>query len=244
MNYAIEAVSVYKSLGNKPILSDITIRVRQGAIYGFLGANGAGKTSFLKILMGLWNMDSGSVALLTHNLKEGHEVYKHIGSIIETPVFYSEFSARKNLEIHCDYLDKNSYEKINSTLQLVGIGEEAAKPVREFSLGMKQRLAIGRALLADPKLLVLDEPINGLDPHGIKFLRELLCKVNRSLGTTIIISSHILDEVAKVADVIGIIHQGKMLAEVPIEAVGKDFGDLEAYYFNLIKEGSNDQAHM
>ena len=244
MNYAIKATNVCKTLGNKHILSDITIHVRQGAIYGFLGANGAGKTSFLKILMGLWNMDSGSVALLTHNLKEGRQVYRYIGSIIETPVFYLDFSAQKNLEIHCDYLDINSYEKIHSTLQLVGLGKEATKPVREFSLGMKQRLAIGRALLSDPKLLVLDEPINGLDPHGIKFLRELLCKVNRSLGTTIIISSHILDEVAKVADVIGIIHQGKMLAEVSIEAVGKDIGDLEAYYFNLIKEGSNDQAHM
>jgi ABC-2 type transport system ATP-binding protein len=220
------------------ILSDITIHVRQGAIYGFLGANGAGKTSFFKILMGLWNMDSGSVTLLGYNLKQGYEVYGHIGSIIETPVFYSDYTAQKNLEIHCDYLDKKGYEKINQTLQLVGLGEEAAKPVKEFSLGMKQRLAIGRALLADPKLLILDEPINGLDPHGIKFLRELLCKINRSLGTTIIISSHILEEVAKIADVIGIIHQGKMLAEVPIEAVGKDIGDLEAYYFNLIKEDS------
>ncbi len=243
MNYVIEATNVCKSLGNKPILSDITIHVRQGAIYGFLGANGAGKTSFLKILMGLWNMDSGSVTLLERNLKEGREGYKYIGSIIETPVFYTDFSARKNLEIHCDYLDMG-YEKIDSILQLVGLGEEAAKPVREFSLGMKQRLAIGRALLADPKLLVLDEPINGLDPHGIKFLRELLFKINHSFGTTIIISSHILDEVAKIADVIGIIHQGKMLAEVPIEDVGKDIGDLEAYYFNLIKENFNDETYM
>lgn len=238
MNYAIEATNVCKSLGNKLILSDITIHVQQGAIYGFLGANGAGKTSFLKILMGLWNMDSGSVALLDHNLKQGYEVYRHIGSIIETPVFYKDYSAQKNLEIHCDYLDKSGYKKINKTLQLVGLSEEGAKPVKEFSLGMKQRLAIGRALLADPKLLVLDEPINGLDPHGIKFLRELLCKINRSLGTTIVISSHILEEVAKIADVIGIIHQGKMLAEIPMKAVGKEIGDLESYYFNLIKEDS------
>lgn len=238
MNYAIEATNVCKSLGNKLILSDITIHVQQGVIYGFLGANGAGKTSFLKILMGLWNMDSGRIVLLDYNLKQGYEVYRHIGSIIETPVFYEDYSAQKNLEIHCDYLDKNGYKKINQILQLVGLSEEGAKPVKEFSLGMKQRLAIGRALLADPKLLVLDEPINGLDPHGIKFLRELLRKINRSLGTTIVISSHILEEVAKIADVVGIIHRGKMLAEIPMKAVRKEIGDLESYYFNLIKEDS------
>lgn len=235
MTYAIEAFNVSKKISGKAILSNISLLIPRGVVYGFLGANGAGKTSFMKALMGLWRTDTGTIRLLDQELKGGDAVYRRVGSIIEAPIFYQDDSARRNLSLHRDYLGGIEPGRIDEALTLVGLMEDSDKPVREYSLGMKQRLAIGRALLGKPELLILDEPLNGLDPHGIRFFRELIRDINEKEGTTIIVSSHILDEVAKVADTIGIISDGKMVAEIPMQSIGSDLGDLEETYFSIVQ---------
>ncbi|MDR2982850.1 MAG: ATP-binding cassette domain-containing protein [Puniceicoccales bacterium] len=235
MTYAIEAFNISKKIGDKAILSNISLLIPRGVVYGFLGANGAGKTSFMKILMGLWRTDSGTIRLLDKELKGGDAVYRSVGSIIEAPIFYQESTARRNLELHRDYLLGVEPGRINQVLAMVGLLEDSDKPVREYSLGMKQRLAISRALLGRPELLILDEPLNGLDPHGIRFFRELVKEINEKEGTTIIVSSHILDEVAKVANTIGIISGGRMVAEIPMQSIGDNLGDLEETYFSIVQ---------
>ena len=166
------------------------------------------------------------------------EVYRKIGYIVETPVFYLDYTVKKNLIIYCDYLDC-SHSKISKVLEMVGLQNCEKMLVKEMSLGMKQRLAIGRALLADPKLLLLDEPINGLDPKGIKDFRILMKKINKESRVTILISSHILDEVSKIADTIGIIHEGRVLSQLPIVHIEYKETSLEDYYFNLIGKRGN-----
>lgn len=160
---------------------------------------------------------SGDIKIFDQQIDRNiREVYRKIGYIVETPVFYLDFTVKENLIIYCDYLDC-PYSKILIVLDMVGLQNCAGMFVKEMSLGMKQRLAIGRALLADPKLLLLDEPINGLDPQGIKDFRFLMRKINGESGVTILISSHILDEVSKIADTIGIIHEGRVLSQLPID---------------------------
>ena len=211
MTYAVEVQNLSKSIDGCPILKNICMRVKQGEIYGFLGANGAGKTSLMKTLYHIIRPDCGTVCLLGERVAGGNSpVFSHIGSIIESPVFYNHLSAYDNLELHCRYMGAG-YENIGETLSLLGISETGNKAVGKFSLGMKQRLALARAFLTRPELLILDEPINGLDPQGIIHIRELLLRINKEHGTSILISSHILDELSKIADTIGMIDHGAML---------------------------------
>lgn len=190
------------------------MRVKQGEIYGFLGANGAGKTSLMKTLYHIICPDCGTVCLLGERVAGGNSpVFSRIGSIIESPVFYNHLSAYDNLELHCRYMGAG-HENIEETLSLLGLSETGNKPVGKFSLGMKQRLALARAFLTRPELLILDEPINGLDPQGIIHIRELLLRINKEHGTSILISSHILDELSKIADTIGMIDHGAMIGEI------------------------------
>ena len=147
-------------------------------------------------------------------------VFSRIGSIIESPVFYNHLSAYDNLELHCRYMGAG-YENIEETLSLLGLSETGNKAVGKFSLGMKQRLALARAFLTRPELLILDEPINGLDPQGIIHIRELLLRINKEHGTSILISSHILDELSKIADTIGMIDHGAMLGEISMDEICK-----------------------
>lgn len=244
MTYAIEVESLSKSIGDNVILNDITMRVKQGEIYGFLGANGAGKTSLMKTLYRIMIPTSGAVVLLGEKIKKGNcTVFSHIGSIIETPIFYGDFNSRENLELHCGYMG-GGYENIDDTLSLFGLSEAMNKPVKNFSLGMKQRLALARAFLTRPDLLILDEPINGLDPQGIIEVRELLLSINREYHTSILVSSHILDELSKIANTIGVIDNGSMLAEISMVDI-KDKGiNLETYYLDLLKGvGKSEKPH-
>ena len=163
-------------------------------------------------------------------------VFSRIGSIIESPVFYNHLSAYDNLELHCRYMGAG-YENIGETLSLLGISETGNKAVGKFSLGMKQRLALARAFLTRPELLILDEPINGLDPQGIIHIRELLLRINKEHGTSILISSHILDELSKIADTIGMIDHGAMLVEISMDEICKKGIGLEDYYLDLLGGG-------
>ncbi|MET0391811.1 MAG: ATP-binding cassette domain-containing protein [Chitinophagaceae bacterium] len=192
-------------------LSDINLRVERGSIYGFLGPNGSGKTTTLSLLLGLLDNQQGSIEIFGQSLQANRiSILKKIGSLIETPSLYGHLTAKENLEVY-----RRVYEapkaKIEEVLKTVGLGDTGKKTVKKFSLGMKQRLSIAIALLPDPELLILDEPSNGLDPAGIIELRELIKKLNRERGMTILISSHLLGEVEKMVSHVGIIFRGKML---------------------------------
>lgn len=235
MTYAIEVESLSKSIGDTTILNNISMRVKRGEIYGFLGANGAGKTSLMKALYRIMIPTSGVVVLLGERIADkNNAVFSRIGSIIETPIFYDEFDARKNLELYCGYMG-SGYEHIEETLSLFGLAEVTDKAVKNFSLGMKQRLALARAFLTRPDLLILDEPINGLDPQGIIETRELLLHINHEYHTSIFISSHILDELSKIANTIGVIDKGTMIAEISMSEIKQKGIELETYYLDLLK---------
>lgn len=235
MTYAIQVKCLSKKIGEHTILNEICMQVKNGEIYGFLGANGAGKTSLMKSVFQMMIPDSGEVLLWdTPITRENNGAFAQIGSIIETPVFYSNFTARKNLHLHADYMGAG-HERIDEMLLLFDLAGAESKPVKNFSLGMKQRLALARAVLTKPSLLILDEPMNGLDPQGINAMRELLLKINKEDKTTILISSHILSELEKTADTIGVIEKGKLLAEVAVNKLREKGISLETYYLDLLK---------
>ena len=198
------------SSGRK-VLNDINLAVPKGSIYGFLGPNGAGKTTTLRLILGLIKSSGDKVKIFGQDLnKERIFILHRIGSLIEQPSLYLHLTARENLEVF--RLSYGSDKKrIIEVLEIVGLSDTADKKARAFSLGMKQRLAIAIALLHDPELLILDEPSNGLDPNGIIEMRKLIIKLNQEFGKTILISSHLLTEMEKMATHLGIIHQGRLL---------------------------------
>lgn len=187
----------------------------------------------MKALYRIIKPDSGTVFLLDNKIDNNrNDVFSRIGSIIETPVFYEEFDAIKNLELHCGYMG-SGYENIEETLLLFGLSNLKGKPVKTFSLGMKQRLALARSFVTKPELLILDEPFNGLDPQGIIETRELLLCINRNYHTTIFISSHMLEELSKIADTIGVIDKGAMIAEISMAEIIQRGINLESFYLDL-----------
>jgi ABC-2 type transport system ATP-binding protein len=192
-------------------LDNINLEVEKGSIYGFLGPNGAGKTTTLRLLLGLLKPQEGSIRIFNDDIKENRiSILKKIGSLIEQPSLYGHLTAKENLEVYRKiyYSPKT---RITDVLQLVGLENTGGKKAKQFSLGMKQRLSIAVALLHNPELLILDEPTNGLDPSGIIETRELIKTLNKENGVTIIVSSHILAEIERMATHVGIIHKGKML---------------------------------
>jgi len=192
-------------------LFDINLNVEKGSIYGFLGPNGSGKTTTLSLLLGLLTGQQGDIEIFGKHLHADRiNILKKIGSSIETPSLYGHLTARENLEVY-RALYGATKGKVEEVLTTVGLGDTGKKTVKKFSLGMKQRLSIALALLPDPELLILDEPVNGLDPAGIIEFRELIKKLNRERGMTILVSSHLLGEIEKMVSHIGIIYKGKML---------------------------------
>lgn len=192
-------------------LDSVSLDVPRGSIYGFLGPNGAGKTTTLRLLLGLLRNQQGKIEIFGNNFSSNRiQILKRLGSLIEQPSLYGHLTAKENLEIyrriyHC------SRERVAEVLQLAGLENTGKKKAKQFSLGMKQRLSIAIALLHQPELLILDEPTNGLDPNGIVEVRELLKKLNKEHNTTVLVSSHILNEVERMATHVGIIHKGRML---------------------------------
>ena len=192
-------------------LDDLNMLVTSGNIYGFLGPNGAGKTTTLRLLLGLLRNQVGRINLFGKDFQPNRiELLKRIGSLIEQPSLYLHLTARENLEIYRAIYNCDK-KRVGEVLQLVDLNKTGNKKTKQFSLGMKQRLSVAVALLHKPELLILDEPTNGLDPNGIIETRELLKKLNREEGTTILVSSHLLAEVERMATHVGIIHQGKLL---------------------------------
>ena len=218
MNYAIETLHLKKVYKDKIVVNDVNIHVKKGDIYGFVGPNGAGKSTLMKMLLNLVQANSGEIVIFGNKVIESDfEILKRIGSIIENPYFYEKLTARENLDLHCEYMGYHNKNHIKEVLECVGLLKDADKKISQYSLGMKQRLAIARAILTKPELLILDEPINGLDPQGIIEMRELILKLNHEQQITVFISSHILDELSKLATHYGFIDNGCIVKEISSE---------------------------
>lgn len=211
----LKTQNLTKAYGSQLAVDNINMTINKGDIYGFIGQNGAGKTTLIRMITGLIHKSNGEVELFGKSgeasLNEGRTM---IGSLIEYPAFYGNMTARENLEVSRLVRDIPGKDTIDEVLKLVGLSDTGKKKVKNFSLGMKQRLGIANALLGNPKFLILDEPINGLDPMGIVDIRELLKKVNKEKDMTILISSHILGELSELATKYGIINKGKLVQEI------------------------------
>lgn len=214
-DYILKTNNLSKQYRNTLALHQVNLSIKKGDIYGFIGQNGAGKSTLLRIVMGLAFPSSGTIELFGKENNQVHsDAQKRMGAIIESPALFPNMTAFENLEVHRLQKGIPGKECIMKTLALVGLDSTGKKKVKNFSLGMKQRLGLAIALLSDPEFLILDEPTNGLDPMGIVELRVLLKKLNREKGLTILISSHILSELHQLATRYGIIHQGKLLEEI------------------------------
>lgn len=237
MPYILQTNHLTKIIDGKELVKDVNIHIKKGEIYGFLGPNGAGKTSVMKMITNLWKPTEGTIELFGENLTPvSYEVLKRMGSIIEFPIFYEHLSGKENLKLHCEYMGYYHPDSIENALEMLELTKAADKPVKEYSLGMKQRLGIARAILCRPELLILDEPTNGLDPAGMKKLRDLFKMLCEEYGITIMISSHILSEVESIADTIGIINHGNMIKEVSMKEVsGMNTAYIEVATFDVKK---------
>ena len=234
-NFAVKVENLTKTFDGHEVIKNCNLNVQKGTIYGFLGANGAGKTTVFKMLSGLLTPTMGKAQVLDMDvLKDQSGILRNIGTIIETPIFYEHLSATENLEIHLAYMGVNNNE-IDAVLTKVGLNNTGTQPVSKFSLGMRQRLAIARALIHKPKLLILDEPINGLDPMGIREMRELFLDIVKNQDMTILISSHILSEIEHIADTIGVIVNGIVVREVSLAEVKEECPTgLEDYFLDIM----------
>ncbi len=241
MSYILQTSRLTKTIGGKELVRDVDIHVKKGEIYGFLGPNGAGKTTVMKMIMNLWKPTMGSIEIFGKPLTpQSYEVMRRIGSIIEFPTFYEHMTGYENLRMHCEYMGFYQHGSVETALEMLDLSAAAKTPVKNYSLGMKERLGIARAILCKPELLILDEPTNGLDPAGMKQIRELLRMLSAEQGTTIVVSSHILSEIDSMADTIGIIHQGRMKKEIGL----KEIEEMSLAYIELAVENPERAAYV
>lgn len=219
MEYVFKTNGLTKKYGNFQALNGLTMNVPKGAIYGFVGKNGAGKTTLIRLICGLQEPTAGNFALydIQNDHKDVSMARRRMGAVVETPSIYLDMTAEENLMQQYLILGLPSFDGIQKLLKLVGLENTGKKKAKNFSLGMKQRLGIAIALVGEPDFLVLDEPVNGLDPQGIIEIRELLLKLNREKQITVLISSHILDELSRLATHYGIIDNGHMVKELSAE---------------------------
>ncbi|NEZ41158.1 ABC transporter ATP-binding protein [Paenibacillus alvei] len=217
MSTIIRTTRLTKQYGEQIAVHDLNMHVKKGEIYGFLGRNGAGKTTTIRMLLGLIKPTHGDVEIFGERLTDKpKEILSRIGSMVEHPGFYENLTAYENLLINAKLMGVYKRNALEEALETVGLQEETRKLVGQYSMGMKQRLGIARAILHHPELLILDEPTNGLDPIGIKEMRKLIRSLAEERKITVLISSHILSEVEQLADQLGIIHEGKLLEEISI----------------------------
>ena len=216
MEYCLTTEALCKQYRHTKALDGLSMHVPRGSIYGFVGKNGAGKTTLIRMICGLQKVSSGEYTLYgVKNTDKGIEKARgRIGAIVEAPSVYMDMTAEDNLKLQYRVLGLPSYEGIKDLLKLVGLADTGKKKVKNFSLGMRQRLGIAVALAGDPDFLILDEPINGLDPQGIIEIRELILKLNRERQITVLISSHILEELSKLATHYGFIDRGRIVREI------------------------------
>ena len=218
----IETENLTKQYGTTTVVDNINLHVPKGKIYGLLGRNGAGKTTAMKMILQLVYPTGGAIRLFGTDYKEHtHSLYGKIGSIIETPGFYSNLTGYENLKIIAKLRGQLSKHSVQEALRVVGLEKETRKVFADYSLGMKQRLGIAAAIMHEPELLILDEPINGLDPIGISEIRSFLSELSHRKGTTILISSHVLSEIEQIADIIGVMHEGRLIEEVNMAELHK-----------------------
>lgn len=216
----VETIKLTKRYGAEPVVDQVSLCVPEGSVYGFIGPNGAGKSTTMKMLLGLVKPSSGEIHLLGRQMNEGNrlELLRQTGSLIESPSCYGHLTGEENLQIVAEL--KNVPKKdIDRTLEIVELAGSRKRKVREYSLGMRQRLGIAQALLGNPRLLVLDEPTNGLDPSGIQQMRSLIRDMPNRCGATVLISSHLLSEMEQMVDQVGIINHGRLLFQGELTAL-------------------------
>ncbi|MBX4264343.1 ABC transporter ATP-binding protein [Clostridium estertheticum] len=234
--YVLKVDNLSKKYKNIKVVDNINLNVKEGTIYGFLGPNGAGKSTTIRMILGLIKATSGTVKLFGDDIQENRiKILKRIGAIVEYPSYYGHLSAYDNLKIWAELKGVNS-NKIVEVLKLLNLSEAKNKKINNFSLGMKQRLGIAQALIGDPDFLILDEPTNGLDPMGIREIRNLLISLAKDHNKTIFISSHILSEMELIVDDVGIINKGKLLYEgslSKLKSEHKSCLNLEEIFINL-----------
>lgn len=216
MEYVLQTNALAKNYGRYKALNGLSMGVPKGSIYGFVGKNGAGKTTLIRLICGLQEPTSGEYSILgiSSTQKEIAKSRRRMGAVVEIPSIYTDMTAEDNLRIQSRVLGLPSYGGISNILKMVGLENTGKKKVRDFSLGMRQRLGIAVALVGKPDFLVLDEPVNGLDPQGIIEIREIILKLNREQGITVLISSHILDELSRLATYFGFIDNGQIIKEI------------------------------
>ena len=232
MNAVISAENLTKKYGDLVAVDHVTFQIPQGAITGFVGPNGAGKTTTIRMLLGLVKPSAGSANILAHSISEPETYLPYVGAMIEGPAFYPALSGRENLRVLAR-LGDFPYQRVDELLELVGLSDRATSKFKTYSLGMKQRLGIAAALLPNPKVLILDEPVNGLDPAGIHEVRNLL-RALADKGISIFVSSHILSELEVIADHLVVVDQGKVI----FQGATKDL--LAAHKPRLVVRGSSD----
>lgn len=216
MEYVLQTNALSKSYGHFKALNGLSMNVPKGAIYGFVGKNGAGKTTLIRLICGLQQPTSGEYILYgrKNTDKDIAKSRRRIGAVVETPAIYDDMTAEENIKQQYRILGLPSFEGVKEVIKLVGLEGAGKKKVKKFSFGMRQRLGIAMALVGDPDFLILDEPVNGLDPQGIIEMRELILKLNREHQITFLISSHVLDELSRVATHYGFIDRGQLIKEM------------------------------
>ena len=225
MEYILEAKNIEKKYGHFKALDNLNMHIPKGAIYGLIGKNGAGKTTLIRLLCGLQRPTSGEYTLYgtLNNSRKIAEERKRVGGIVETPSICLDMTAEDNLKEQYKIIGLPSYDNLQEILELVRLNNTGKKTAKHFSLGMKQRLGLAISLVGNPDLLILDEPINGLDPEGIIEIRELILRLNKEKGITFLISSHYLDELSKIATFYGIIDKGKIIKEIDKDELEQNF---------------------
>lgn len=241
MPYILQTNNLTKTIGGKDLVKNVNLHIKKGEIYGFLGPNGAGKTTVMKMITNIWKPTNGNIEIFGETLTpQSYEILKRMGSIIEFPTFYNHMTGYENLRLHCEYMGYYKHGSIENALDMLDLTDAAQKPVKNYSLGMKERLGIARAILCKPELLILDEPTNGLDPAGMKQIRDLLKTLCEEYGITIMVSSHILSEIESIADTIGVINHGIMMKEIGM----KEIEEMSLAYIELTVDNPKKAAYI
>lgn len=240
LKYVLETKDLTKKIKGKIIVNDINIKVKKGEIYGLLGINGAGKTTTMSMITQLSQKTSGEIKIFGENIENNKKLYKKVGTIIEAPGFYGNLTGYENLKYFASLNGFNDSKMIIHALVTMNLQEEMmTKKVKNYSLGMKQRLALAEAIMNKPELLILDEPINGLDPMGISEIRGYIKKLSKEEGITILISSHILSEIEQLVDTIGIIHNGQLIEEMSMDKVHEKTEKYTLFEVSNLEEASD-----
>ena len=239
VKFLIETKNLHKSINNVSIVHGCDLAIKKGEIYGLLGPNGAGKTTLFKMLTCLISPTSGTAKILGLDIATSKpDIKKRIGTMIDFPIFHENLSATDNIKLHLSYMRcEHDFDNVHieKTLNNVGLEKTGGTPVSKFSLGMRQRLAIARAIVHKSELLVLDEPTNGLDPAGVVKIRELLLQICKERGVTVLMSSHILTEMQNICQTIGFISKGNIVDEKSVEEIKASYNGLEEYYMNKME---------